>query len=70
MAFDFVNEHNEMPYIDASYDQNSFLIKHIKSVFEHNVPVECNTKKNMENILIKIFPVKIMNVGSGGDYRR
>lgn len=28
--FDFVNEHNEMPPIDASYDQNSFLIKYIK----------------------------------------
>lgn len=27
-------------------------------------------KKNMENILIKIFPVKTMNIGSGKDYYR
>jgi hypothetical protein len=40
-----VNEHNEMPFIDASYDQNSFLIKQIKQIFGHNVPVECKTKK-------------------------
>lgn len=28
--FNFVNEHNEMPPTDASYDQNSFLKKEIK----------------------------------------
>lgn len=63
-SFDFVNEHNEMPPIDASYDQNSFLIQKIKWIFEQKVPVECKTnKKNTENILIKIFPVKTINIG-------
>lgn len=59
-----------MPSTNASYDQNSFLIKQIKRIFEHNVPVECKTKKNTENILIKIFPVKSMNIGSGEEYCR
>lgn len=27
-----------------------------------------NKKKNMENILIKIFPVKTMNIGYDEDY--
>lgn len=55
-----------MPPIDASYDQNSFIIKINKSL---NLMFQLNAKqKNMENILIKFFPVKTMNIGYDEDY--